>query len=291
MIFLGNYISTGSIDNFSTGLDTTGENAIIDRVEERIEKITNDYFYMKDYHFFLNGNGKRAMFPPISPAIISVNYLSIAETEIATIDFSSTQSSGTTGAFLMVLTQSGINADFYKNDYLGIHSSTTTENYWGTRILSNTATSTGGTVTYTLEDALIKSTSTGDMVSLIENWDFDKFTLFRNKPASSLMEPGVDPEPWEFHLDNPFPKGKRNIEVKGSYGWRATPLDIEEAALIMVRHYNDGTLYTSYSYGMESEKLGEASYKRSSKKSLTGICEADELLEKYIRKKPLMMAV
>ena len=92
----GNYCTTGNIDNFSTGNTSATNNAIIDRIESRIERITHDFFYPKDFHLFLNGNGKNALFPSIYPKFLAVNYLSIGETEDP-LDSLATNSSGSSG--------------------------------------------------------------------------------------------------------------------------------------------------------------------------------------------------
>ncbi len=57
---------------------------------------------------------------------------------------------------------------------------------------------------------------------------------------------------------------------------------IKDACIILAKHENDSTLYTSYSE-FKSEKLGDYSYTRdNSHKYLTGVTEADLKIKPYI---------
>jgi len=83
-----------------------------------------------------------------------------------------------------------------------------------------------------------------------------------------------------------FPKGMGNIKITGTYGWSACPVMIKQVAIILCRYENDGTLYTKYD-DLVSDKLGDMSQARGQKKFLTGLMEADRLIQNYIRKKPM----
>jgi len=298
---MSHYIEIADIDNFSTGLTTTQKQAIIDRVEEKVERIAKDYFYPKTFHLFLDGNGKGQIFPKFKSKILSVNKLVIDEVAVNTVDITSTGISGSSGEYKITLTKSGVTEDYYENDYLGIYdasesletsSTASGDCYWGSRIITNTATSSGVSI-FTLENSLPVTLTTGDVVSIIYNWEWNDNSIYRNKPISAL-EPGVLNEPSSFFWEEKFPRGSRNIEIWGSMGWYSCPLEIKEACIILCRAENDSTLYSSYSYGMKSEKLGDYSYTRFGDfqgKTLTGVLEADVLLSKYIRQKPILGAV
>jgi len=285
---VGNYISTGDIDNFSTGNTSAQNNAIIDRVEETVDRITGDYFYPKTFHLFLDGNGKSQIFPKFKSKILSINEMAISEVGVSTIDFTSTGSEGSSGAYTVTLTKTGVTEDYYENDYLGIYdSSESVDYYWGSRITTNTATSSGVSV-FTIEQPLPMTLTTGDTVSIIYNWDWNENSVYRSKPIT-ISEPSVLNEPSSFYWDGKFPKGSRNIEIKGSYGWYECPEQIKQACIILTEYENDNTLYSRQGYGMKSEKLGDYSYSKFDKKKfLTGVIEADELLDRYIRQKPIL---
>jgi len=213
--------------------------------------------------------------------------MAISEVEVSTIDFTSTGSSGTTGTYTVTLTKAGVTADYYENDYLGIYDdSESVDYYWGSRITTNTATSSGVSV-FTIEEPLPMTLTTGDTVSIITNWDYSENSIYRSKPVT-ISEPSVLNEPSSFYWDGKFPKGSRNIEIWGSYGWYEGPKQIKQASIILTRYENDNTLYTSYGEGFESEKLGDYSYKKAKGKSITGVSEADKLLKNYIRRKPIL---
>lgn len=84
-----------------------------------------------------------------------------------------------------------------------------------------------------------------------------------------------------------FPRGNSNIKITGTYGWTSCPVAIKRAAIILCRYENDETLYTKYD-DLESDKLGDMTQNRGSKKFLTGVHEADRLIRNYIRKKPVL---
>ncbi|MBA7556845.1 hypothetical protein ES705_49568 [subsurface metagenome] len=92
-------------------------------------------------------------------------------------------------------------------------------------------------------------------------------------------------EPAEFFIGNYFPKGVRNVEVKGTIGHYSCPQAIIDACIILTRHENNSTLYTSYGE-FKSEKLGDYSYTRDDgRKYLTGISEADLKIKPYINRR------
>jgi len=285
----GHYITENDVDNWDASSTGSERQEIIDWVEDTVERITGDVFYPKTFHLFLDGNGKNQMFSKFKSKILSINKMAISEVGISTIDFTSTGSEGSSGAYTVTLTKTRVTEDYYKNDYIGLYdysARTTGEPYWGSRIISNTATSTGEFIV-TIDNALPITISTGDEVSIITNWDWNDNSIYRSKPVT-ISEPSVLNEPSSFYWDGKFPKGSRNIEVWGSYGWYSCPKSVKEAVIVLCRYENDNTLYTSYGEGFESEKLGDYSYKRIKDKSITGVSEADRLLKNYIRKKPIL---
>ena len=292
---MSHYIQISDIDNFSTGLSTSEKQEIIDRVEEVVEKTTNDVFYPKTFHIFLDGNGKNRIFPFTTSKILSINKMNISDLDISTTDYTGSNISGTSGAKTVALTSTStaLTTDYYENDYLGIYdTSESTDFYWGSRIISHTSSTVGGAATFTIEKALPVTLATGDTVSVLYNWDWSKNSVWRSTEAST-HEPNTLMKPVELMvLEGYFPKGNRNVEMWGSEGWYSCPYSVKQACIILTKHENDETLYTSYSDGMKSEKLGDYGYVRNietgNSKYFTGVSEADKLLKYYIKKKAVM---
>jgi len=286
----GNYIDDSMVDNWPAGATDVEKQAIIDGAEKLVERITKDYFYPKNFHEFLNGNGRDRIFLAIRQKILSVNYLAICDIPLATVDKTGTDISGTAGEYTVILTIS-TTKDYYKNAYLGVKDNSESVNkLWGCRILSNTASDGDGKATFTLEQPLKMTLEEADTVSIITNWDYDIDCIYRN-PKGVTHEPGTLMEPAEFFIDNYFPKGVRNVEVKGTIGHYTCPQAIKDACVILARHENDSTLYTSYSE-FKSEKLGDYSYTRDdSQKYMTGVTEADLKIKPYINHRLVLATI
>jgi len=82
----GNYIVDDDIDNFPDDVTKAERQAIIDGVEQLVERITKDYFYEKAFDIKLNGNGKKRIYLSIRQKILSVtavyvNDVLLADTE------------------------------------------------------------------------------------------------------------------------------------------------------------------------------------------------------------------
>jgi len=96
-------------------------------------------------------------------------------------------------------------------------------------------------------------------------------------------------EPSEFFLNGYFPKGQRNIEVKGTIGHYSCPQAIKDACIILARDENDPTLYEHYEF--EKESMGRVySYDRGGELYLSGIIECDRYLKRYINRRPILVA-
>jgi len=285
-------VGTHTID-VGEGVTLADRQAVIDRVEAQVERITKDYFYPKTFQDFLDGNGKDRLFLSIRQKILSINYMAISEVEISTIDKTGTDTSGTAGEYTITLTISATK-DYYKNNYLGIKDdSERVDNLWGSRILGNTATDEDGKSVFTLEQPLKMTLVTtpaeeADIVSIITNWDFDDDCIYRNAQGIT-HEPGTLMEPSEFFLNGYFPKGQRNIEIKGTIGHYTCPQAIKNACIILARDENDPTLYEHYEF--EKESMGRVySYDRGGEEYLSGIIECDRYLKRYVNRKPILIA-
>jgi hypothetical protein len=265
--------------------------AVIDRVEAQVERITKDYFYPKTFYEFLDGNGRDRIFLSIRQKILSINYLAISEILIPTIDLDGTDISGTAGEYKVTLTIT-TTEDYYKNAYLGImYVSEQINNLWGCRILGNEETAEEGKWDFKLEQPLktsLKVSGAEDIVSIITNWDYDDDCIYRNA-LGITHEPGTLMEPSEFFLNGYFPKGQRNVEIKGTIGHYSCPQAIKNACIILARDENDPTLYEHYEF--EKESMGRVySYDRGGEEYLSGIIECDRYLKRYVNRRPILVA-
>lgn len=124
-------------------------------------------------------------------------------------------------------------------------------------------------------------------------------TSWYTKDVNSVY---LDPESVTGGIDDPelllrmkykkglFSKGTGNIKITGTYGWVSCPPAIKQAAIILCRYENDGTLYTAYD-DISSEKLGDHQFVRGvRKKYMSGLQEVDKLIRNYIRRKPILGA-
>jgi len=74
----GHYCTSDDIDNWPDGATDNEKRTVINRVEERIEKLTEDFFYAKAFEVFVNGNGKDKLFLGLVPDIVSVTEIKIS---------------------------------------------------------------------------------------------------------------------------------------------------------------------------------------------------------------------
>ena len=127
-----------------------------------------------------------------------------------------------------------------------------------------------------------------DIVSVITNWAYDDDCIYRS-PLGITHEPGTLMEPSEFFLNGYFPKGQRNIEIKGTIGHYTCPQAIKNACIILARDENDPTLYEKYEF--EKESMGRVySYDRGGELYLSGIIECDRYLKRYVNRRPILVA-
>ncbi|MBA7550764.1 hypothetical protein ES705_43287 [subsurface metagenome] len=236
-------------------------------------------FVLTTFDFTANG----------TDATITINCATLPTEEndelwIDTLEF--VQHTGVSGGYTVTLTIS-TTADYYKNNYLGIKDASEPVNYlWGSRILGNTVTDEDGKSIFTLEKPLKATLVEADIVSIITNWDWDDDCIYRS-PLGITHEPGTLMEPVEFLLNGHFPKGQRNVEIKGTIGYYSCPEAIKNACIILARDENDPSLYEHYEF--EKESMGRVySYDRGGAEYLSGIIECDRYLKRYINRRPVL---
>lgn len=79
-------VGTHTID-VSEGESLTDRQAVIDRVEALVEKITHDYFYAKAFDIFRNGNGRNRLYLELKPRVLTVTAIKVREVEIPSTEW------------------------------------------------------------------------------------------------------------------------------------------------------------------------------------------------------------
>jgi len=121
-------------------------------------------------------------------------------------------------------------------------------------------------------------------------WTNDRVSVFIDLTVSgsSILDPEYAYMMSQTGGSGIFPRGYENIRIKGTYGYTVVPQPIKKLCIILVQHDNDESLYTSYL--MDSEKIGDYSYKISAGATakipvIFGIWEADRIAVRYRRQK------
>lgn len=76
---MGNYINPDDIDNWPTGTTDAEKAAIIEKMEKRVEKITDTHFYPKNFDLRQNGNNANRLFLHLEAPILSVTEVRVCD--------------------------------------------------------------------------------------------------------------------------------------------------------------------------------------------------------------------
>ena len=268
------------------GSSTAERQAVINRAEQLIEKLTKDYFYSKAFVVYRDGNGCDWLPLGLQPDILA-NTSRLFLSDLAMVQDSTTLTSavgGFTAGMVGELIYISAGTNFVTGWYeITGHTDTNT-----VTLDSTAATAGNGSAGSSAMGGVIEILVYG--IALETSWyTFDANDVY------------LDPESATGGIDDPelllrmgkkqglFSKGNSNIKITGTYGWTTCPPAIKQAAIILCRYENDETLYTKYE-DVESDKLDDASYSRGSKRFMTGLHEADRLIRNYKRLKPMLGA-
>ncbi len=271
--------------DIGSGSSTAERQEVIDRVEQLIEKITRDYFYIKTFEIYRDGNGKDKLFLGLIPNILtSTGQLRL--TDLAMVKDNTTLTS-VIGGFTDAMVGQLIYISGGTNFIVGWYTIATYVDTNEVTLNKTAATKGDGSVGVGAMGEVRVELSGIDLGISWYTSDID--SIYLNPEAAS----GDELPELMLRLKYQrilFPKGMGNIKITGTCGWISCPVAIKRVAIILCRYENDETLYTKYD-DLVSDKLGDASYGRGQKKFLTGVQEADRLIRNYIRKKPMMGVV
>lgn len=118
-------------------------------------------------------------------------------------------------------------------------------------------------------------------------WTYDDTFVYRD-PEAVTSEVELRWLMKQFKTTGLFPAGIKNVEIIGTYGWATTPENIKQAMIILCKDDNDPTEYSHVMQG--SEQIGGYQYQYEDR-VLTGVYEADILLEQFIKRKAMLSVV
>ena len=83
MSAFGNYITLlDDVDNWPDDPELDAQLEVIQRAEELIEQLTNDYFYAKAFSLYFDGNDRERLNLGLLPSLLSVTEILVAEEEL-----------------------------------------------------------------------------------------------------------------------------------------------------------------------------------------------------------------
>lgn len=262
MSYSGHYISDSDVSNFADGATDATKQAVIDFVEERIEKLTKDFFYPKVFGVDLNGNGENLLNLNLIPNILSISSIEVSGSELSASYYTHDKHS----VFLdYEMTSGGLFTSGRRN----IHVAGTYG--WAERLDMDSVSGTfevGETITGADSEATA-------VVNEVEA-DYLKISGRSSTDFSSDEEIVGGTSEATADVDN----------TNGSI--YDPPNEVKEACIIYARYRNDDTLYTVYNEGSES---GGGISITTKEQPLTGLREADILIRRYVRKKIRMAIV
>jgi len=279
----GNYITDSDVDNWPTSYTDPDKLVVIELVEEMIEKLTRDCFYAKAFSVVKNGTGKSRLWLQQNPDILSVTEVKLNEVVVQDNLYAFDKSSIFQAALVTAQTQAIEGITLAGSDPVQVNA---TAHGFITGQVARLISMVGVTPDLAGDYGVVKLDNDALSLNGTDSSDYSGVFVSGNLIFASLSELVYQ----TGQRGGLFPKGTMNVSVTGTYGWVTTPRAIQQAAVIMARFENDGTLYTKYD-DLVSDKLGDATANRGQKTYLTGIHEADRLIRRYIRKKSLINAV
>ena len=276
MTVRGNYFDEDDVSNWGTETDAEKQ-IIINRVEETIESVTHDYFYPKPFDIYIDGNGKNRLFLGFQADILHISDIDLYGTEISSdwwtwdancVHLDLRSNAGSDVELRYLLSQTDVSALFPRG-IKNIRIQGTIG--WPWRMDYDTAVGT-----FVAEEII---TSVSEATAIIKEV-FEYYLLLVGRSTA------------DFINDEAFSGGTSDAtaqvnNILGTYGY--PPLQIVKAASILAEREIDETLYTYYQKG--NEQIGREYQYTTDVEPLTNIMEADILLSRFVRRKPIMGAV
>lgn len=274
----GNYIKSTDVDNWAdAGITVDADKqAVIDRIEEQVERLTGDYFYPKDFDIYLDGNGKSRLFLGFKPDILSVSSIKVSGITLGASWYTHDEES-------VYLESESLSSD----SLLEIETTVLFPRGRGNIHIVGTKGWPDGKLDIDDIDGIFQVGETisapappdGSGATATVKEVYPTYLKIINRSATNF----VDNE----QITGGTSGATADVDnVAGAVN--DPPRAIKKACIILCRYDNDNTLYKKYYKG--TEKLGDFSYS-TTEKPLAGVREADVLIGPYVRKKPLIGVV
>jgi len=269
----GNYITEDDIDNWPAGITDEGRLSLINKVEERIEKLAKDCWRVKSFDIKVNGLGRNYLNLGLMPNILTVSAVEISGVALTTTYYTHDKcavfldtGSAFSDAELRYLLKSTDSYTLFPRGRANVRVIGTYG--WPERLdIDNIsgAMEVGGVITGGTSGA----TATINMV---------ESTYLKISGRSST----------NFTNDEEITdaESEETADVNNALGAvNDPPEDIRDACIMLARVAHNDTLYTAYSRG--SERTADFSFS-TREKPLTGWREIDIILRPYVRRKPML---
>lgn len=269
----GHYIGDADVSNWPDGLSEAGILLIIKSVEERIHKLTKDFFYPKVFGVNLDGSGENLLNLNLIPNILSISGISLSGASLSTSYYTHDRhsvfldSSAANEAELRYLLRRAERTSLFPRGYRNIYVSGTYG--WPERLDIDNVSGV----------FQVKETITGG--------DSDATAVVNAVEDDHLMVSGRSSTNFSNNEEITGGTSEATADVDNTSGAENSPPDgIKEACVISAMYRNDDALYTPYTQGSES---GGGISVSTKEKPLVGLREADVLLRPYVRKKVRML--
>ncbi|MBA7687193.1 hypothetical protein ES703_95654 [subsurface metagenome] len=270
----GNYIKSTDVDNWIAGATDADKQAVIDRIEEQVERLTKDCFYPKAFDVRIDGNGKSRLFLGFQPDILSISSIKVSGITLASSWYTHDKNS----VYLdSEIPSNGLMEEetvLFPRGRGNIHIIGTMGWPDGKLDIDNVSGifQVGETISAPAPPDGSGATATVKEV-------YPTYLKIINRSATNFVE--------NEQITGGTSGATADVDnVAGAVN--DPPKAITKACIILCRYENDPTLYTKYYKG--TEKLGDFSY-ATSEEPLAGVREADVLLRSYVRKKPMIGVV
>lgn len=269
MAVFGHYIGDADVSNWPDGMSEAEILLIIKSVEERIEKLTKDFFYPKVFGVNRDGNGENRLNLNLIPNILSVSGIDISGVSLSETYYTHDKHSVfldttniTTEPELRYLLKRTERTCLFPLGMRNIHIAGT---YGRTERLDI------DTVVGIFQvDEII--TAPSGATATVNGVEADHLRISGRGSTDFVNEEAITGGTSEA-----------TAKVDNAKGAVTDPPDaIKEACVICASYRNNDTLYTTYNEGSES---GGGISITTKEKPLIGLREADILIRPYVRKK------
>jgi hypothetical protein len=265
----GHYIGDADVSNWPDGMSDAAKLVIIKSVEERIHKLTKDFFYPKVFGKNLDGNGENILNLNLIPNILSVTSVKISGVALSTSYYthdniavyldSTSITSEVELRYMLKRSQAMalFPVGFRNIEVIGTYG-------WSERLDIDNVSGI-----FQVGEEITAPSGASATITEVE----DDYVRIAGRSTT------------DFSNDEEITGGtsEATADVNNASGAVVDPPDgIKEACVIVASYRNDDTLYTPYTQGSESSGGVSVTTKL---KPLTGLREADELIRPYVRKK------